>query len=228
MHSYATTTAGRARSAWPTGIGLLVALGGPPSLAAIGARLSGGIGGLVALQLVFCGFAVFIARLVIRFEHLPLISIGLRPPGSSTVVTAAMLFLAGLLVQAAVIGPLVELSGRRGADAGMAILATLPAWFRVLLGATSGVVEEMLYRGYAVERLATITGRRWLGAALSTLAFAAAHIPTWGLRFALVADLPAGIVLVVFYLWRRDLAANMLAHSAGIVVAMFTIVPRAV
>ena len=29
----------------------------------------------------------------------------------------------------------------------------------------------------------------------------------------------------LFYLWRRDLVANMLAHSSGIVVAMFTMVP---
>jgi hypothetical protein len=35
----------------------------------------------------------------------------------------------------------------------------------VFLGATGGVVEETLYRGYAVERFVTITGRtmnkRW-------------------------------------------------------------------
>jgi len=43
----------------------------------------------------------------------------------------------------------------------------------------------------------------------------------------LAADLPAGIVLTVFYLWRRDLIANMLAHSTSIVIAMFTIVPAA-
>jgi membrane protease YdiL (CAAX protease family) len=123
---------------------------------------------------------------------------------------------------------LVKAWGQKGADAGIAELARLPVWFRVVLGVTGGVVEETLYRGYAVERLATLTGRRWLGATLATIAFAAAHIPAWGVGFALVADLPAGVILVLFYLWRRDLVANMLAHSAGLIMAMFTIVPGAV
>jgi membrane protease YdiL (CAAX protease family) len=37
-----------------------------------------------------------------------------------------------------------------------------------------------------------------------------------------------GVVLVLFYLWRRDLLANMLAHSAGLIVALFTTVPWAI
>ena len=109
----------------------------------------------------------------------------------------------------------------------VARLAALPAWFRVFLGATSGVVEETLYRGYAIERLAAIAGRRWLGAALAALAFGLAHIPAWGVGYALAADLPAGIVLVLFYLWRRDLIANMLAHSTALIIALFTSVPWA-
>jgi hypothetical protein len=31
--------------------------------------------------------------------------------------------------------------------------------------------------------------------------------------------------MTLFYLWRRDLVANMIAHSFGLLVAMFTIVP---
>jgi uncharacterized protein len=121
----------------------------------------------------------------------------------------------------------VEAFGREGAAAGTAALTALPLWFRIIVGATGGIVEETLYRGYAVERLARLTGRRWLGASLATLAFGAAHIPAWGVGFAAVADLQAGVVLVLFYLWRRALVANMLAHSTALIVAMFTIVPRA-
>jgi membrane protease YdiL (CAAX protease family) len=215
----------------PTAAGLLVALGGPPSLAAIAPRVVGNsanMGPQIVLQLVYCGLAVFVLVVVLRLEGLPLRSVGLRQPDWSTAVTALLLLVTGLLLQALVIAPLVKAWGQPGADAGVAELAVLPAWFRVVLGATGGVIEEALYRGYAVERVAAITGHRWLGATLATLAFAAAHVPTWGVGFALVADLPAGIVLVLFYLWRRDLVANMLAHSSWIIVAMFTIVPPAV
>jgi hypothetical protein len=48
------------------------------------------------------------------------------------------------------------------------------------------------------------------------------------LSFALIGDLPFGFLMTAFYLWRRDLVANMLAHSAGLVFAMFTVVPPAV
>jgi membrane protease YdiL (CAAX protease family) len=197
-------------------------------LAALSPHLVGdspNLGMQVVLQLVFCLFAVAIIVLVLRYERLPLRSIGLRRPDGYTIPTAVGLFALGFLLQVLLIGPLVQRWGQAGAAAGLAELSALPIWFRLVLGVTGGIVEETLYRGYAVERLATLTGRRWLGAVLATVAFTAAHIPAWGLGFALVADLPAGVLLVLFYLWRRDLVANMLAHSAGIIVAMLTTVP---
>lgn len=209
-------------------MGLLVALAGPPALAAVSPPFAGGSQGLglqVLLQLAFCGLAVAVLVIVVRFERLPLESIGLRRPGWSTLWTALLLFASGLVFQV-LIGPLVEMWGRQGADAGIAELAAWPIWFRVAAGVTGGAVEEILYRGYLIERLVAITGSRWMGATTAILAFAAAHIPTWGVGFAMTADLGAGILLALFYLWRRDLAANMLAHSTGLVVAMFTVVPR--
>jgi membrane protease YdiL (CAAX protease family) len=194
-------------------------------LAVVSPRLAGPgfhLGRQLALQALFYLLAVAIVVLVVRYERLPLDSIGLRRPDRYTVPTALALFMLGLLLQVSLIGPLVERWGQAGAEAGVAELAALPVWFRLLLG-TGGAVEELLYRGYAVERLGTVTKRRWLGAVLATAAFALAHVPAWGLGFALVADLPAGILLVSFYLWRRDLIANMLAHSAGIMVAMLTV-----
>jgi uncharacterized protein len=94
-----------------------------------------------------------------------------------------------------------------------------------LCRATGGVVEEVLYRGYAVERLGTITGRPWVGGVISVFAFGLAHVPGWGVPFALAADLPFGLLMTMFYLWRRDLPANILAHSTALVVAMLTIGP---
>jgi membrane protease YdiL (CAAX protease family) len=104
-------------------------------------------------------------------------------------------------------------------------LARLPVWWRIIVGVTGGAVEEVLYRGYAIERLAMITGRRWLGGSIAAVAFGLAHVPAWGVGFAMGADLPFGIVMTLFYLWRRDLLANIFAHSTGMVVALLTEVP---
>lgn len=115
-----------------------------------------------------------------------------------------------------------------GVEEGIRQLAALPPWFRLFIGVTSGTVEELLYRGYAVERLAALTGRRSVGAGLATLGFAVAHVPAWGLNVALIGDLLFGILMTAFYLCRRDLVANMVAHSAGLVYAMATVAPLAV
>ena len=218
----------RLQRTWPTAVGLLVALGGPPALVAISLRVFGDsptLGVETMLQLVLCGLAAFVGFVVLRLERLPLRSIGLRRPSWSTLVTALLLTAVGFVLLPLATAPLVKAFAQAGADAGVARLAAMPVGFRLFVGATSGVVEETLYRGYAVERLAALTGRRWLGAALATAAFGAAHIPFWGVRFALLADLPVGVILVLFYLWRRDLLANMSAHSAGLIIALLTIVP---
>ena len=174
------------------------------------------------IQMILCACAAFVVLVVLRWEGLPLQSIGLRRFGWRTFATALLLTTIGFVLQALVTAPLVKAFGQAGANAGVATLALLPTWFRLFLATTSGIVEETLYRGYAVERFAAITGRRWLGATLATAAFTAAHIPFWGVQFALVADLPVGILLVLSYLWRRDLVANMLSHSAWLVVALLT------
>jgi uncharacterized protein len=82
------------------------------------------------------------------------------------------------------------------------------------------VVEELCYRGYAIERLTELTGSRAFGALLSLLAFSFAHLPFWGITYALFI-LAASAVLTLAYVWQRDLAANMIGHAltAGVQLA---------
>lgn len=211
--------------------GVSLAVGGPPALAAISPAVTGDTTNLalmVFLQLMFCGIAGLVLLIMLRHERLSWSSVGLRRPDWSTLLTAGLLLASGLLLQALVIAPLVALWGREGVDEGIGQLAALPPWFRLFIGATSGAVEEFLYRGYAIERLGALTGRRIVSAGLATLGFALAHVPTWGFGFALIGDVPFGIMMTAFYLWRRDLVANMVAHSAGLVYAMATVGPPAV
>jgi CAAX protease family protein len=207
-------------------IGLIVALAGGPALVVIQKRLLGDnltLAQHFALQLILSGMAAFVVLIVVRFEHLPLRSIGLRKPTWATPITAALLVVVAFVLQPRLTAPLVKLWGEGGRDAGVATIAVWPAWFRLFVALTSGIVEETLYRGYAVERLIAVTGRTWLGAVLAMLAFGAAHIPAWGAGFALTNDLAAGVVLVLIYVWRRDLIANILAHTAGLLIGLFSI-----
>lgn len=211
---------------WTTVAALALALAGPPALVVGSHRLVGDSPPLaiqMVLQLVFCAMAAAIVAVVVRGERLPLSSIGVRAvtpftAASGLLVAAATLFALPLVTRP--LGAALRVTGVEGLTAD---LAALPAWFRVFIGVTSGGVEELLYRGYAIERLAVLCRRRWLGAAAATVAFALAHVPYWGVRFALAADLPFGIVMTIFYVWRRDLAANAIAHGTALVVSLLSL-----
>jgi membrane protease YdiL (CAAX protease family) len=75
----------------------------------------------------------------------------------------------------------------------------------------AAVFEELFYRGFAIERVAELSGRRWLAALVSLALFTSAHLDYWGWTHLIVAC-SGGLVLTALYLLRRDLVTNMLAH----------------
>ena len=75
----------------------------------------------------------------------------------------------------------------------------------------AAVFEELFYRGFAIERLADLTGRRWFAALISLGMFTFAHLGYWGWTHLIIAGF-GGLVLTALYLMRRDLASNMIAH----------------
>ena len=77
----------------------------------------------------------------------------------------------------------------------------------------TGIVEELVFRGYAIERTEALTGSRIAGFVVSVVTFSLAHLAYWGWG-ALITVTAVGAVLTLFYQWRRDLPANMLAHFA--------------
>lgn len=210
-----------------TRVALVAALAGPPVFFVASDRLFGDSPPLatqIALQALYCALAALIFWIVVGAERLPLSSIGIRRPDGTTVASGVLLWVVVLYLLPILTTPLTHLfGGASTVDAGVEKLARLPAWFRVVIGLTGGIIEELLYRGYAIERLAAMTGRRWLAATISAVIFGIGHIPAWGLGFALAADLPFGVVMTLFYVWRRDLVANMIAHSTALVVALLFI-----
>lgn len=178
--------------------------------------------GLLALQLLYCGLVPFVFWVVLARERSPLRSIGLQRPTAATWLWAGALLAFVSLVLPVVTTPLVNAIGRPGLGAGLDAIAAWPLWLRIFFGVTGGIVEETLYRGYLVERIQTITGRASIAAAVSIAVFTLAHVPMWGVGFAVAADLPFAIVMTLSYLWRRDLIANAVAHSGGLVVSLST------
>ena len=91
---------------------------------------------------------------------------------------------------------------------GQALSRSLPVTSLAVMRA--GISEEVLYRGYAIERLQSLTGSKWIAAGISLVLFAAFHFRQ-GLPGVVIAFV-LGAVLTGFYLWKRDLISNIFAH----------------
>jgi membrane protease YdiL (CAAX protease family) len=150
--------------------------------------------------------AVVLIVIVRRGERLPLTSIGF------TLARWRKSILWGLALATIcfiVAGALIALTHYHGGEGGKA-MDKLPIWLISLIVLRAGVVEELCYRGYPIERLAAIGLPRWLAAAIPLIIFSLSHwTGGWG---NIVIALALGAILAAFYLWRRDLVANMIGH----------------
>lgn len=78
---------------------------------------------------------------------------------------------------------------------------------------TTAVTEEILWRGYAAERLAAWIGP-WLASALGLAVFAASHVPFFGPGW-LITGIPGSVMFYLMLAWRRNLWAGIVMHALG-------------
>jgi uncharacterized protein len=139
-------------------------------------------------------------------ERLPLSSIGLGTARWGKSILWG--FLLGLVCLLVGFG-LVALTHYTGGESGKAF-EKLPVWLVFLIVVRAGVVEELCYRGYAIERLHALGLPRALAAGVPLLIFGVGH---WTGGWAnIVIALVLGGILALFFIWRRDLVANMIGH----------------
>jgi membrane protease YdiL (CAAX protease family) len=175
-----------------------------PKIGEIGARL-------VTEGAIWLYGAIVLA-IALLWERRTLASIGLR-----RFRLASLLFAIGGAVAMAGAGVLGAqlvygvLHQPQHAEAQAAALVNGSAVYAVCIAVRAGVIEEIFFRGLAIEQLTGLTGSRWLSAFLATAIFVMIH----ALHFDWIQLVPiaaVSIVLVVLYLWRHDLWANILAH----------------
>jgi membrane protease YdiL (CAAX protease family) len=209
-----------------TALLVLLAIAGPAVFVLVSERLTGPSPSLavsVALQILYCVLAAVLIITALRIEGASLASLGLRQPTWQTVALAAGIVFVAHVILPIVTTPLMNLFSSAAVLQEAQRLSTLPIWLRFFMAVTGGAIEETLYRGYATERLVRLTGRPWVAAALVVCGFGLAHIPAWGIAFALTVDLPFGLLMTIVYLWRRDLLANILAHSSGLILGLLAV-----
>ncbi len=193
-----------------TYVGLAIALFGMP-VVVLGQKLVFGpvqdLSGLLVREGLLFGLLALLWLVIRNGERLSPASIGLSAsrPGKTLLLSVMLFMLLGVGTAAAL--ALLSISGLQyGGQAKYSppVLAMLLVVFR------AGIIEEIFYRGYAIERLQSLTGSKAVAAVVPLLCFAVAHA-SGGLAGVLIS-LILGAILTWFYMWRRNLVANILGH----------------
>jgi membrane protease YdiL (CAAX protease family) len=213
-----------ARKIPATYIGLSFALLGPAGLAFLSQTFLPAQPSLlesILAQLALVLICVTVLVILIFWERQPLSSIGIKPLRPQSVACGGAFAAFLIWIYSPFLGWVMTLARIPWFTEGIAKLAAYPAWYLTLIILIGGTAEEFLHRGYVIERLAGLTGSYSIAGAASVLVNALSHVPMWGWWTSLTFVL-SGAVTTAFYLWRRDLLANIVAHVvtdfAGLVV----------
>lgn len=153
--------------------------------------------------------------IVLLPERETLASIGIARPDRWDVVVGVGIVVLGIL-SVAVATPLVDTLGFSTAPFGgeqnggqeQTATALLLALF---VGVTAGITEELLYRGYALERLEALTGSTWVASAVTAVVFVVVHFGGHSFGGLLVIA-PLAVLLTVGYVWRRNIFVPIVGH----------------
>jgi membrane protease YdiL (CAAX protease family) len=96
---------------------------------------------------------------------------------------------------------------------------SLPVLFLLVLRAA--VVEEVLYRGYAIERINELTKSKWVAGLVPLIMFMLIHL-TWGIGHLLFIFIAGGL-LTLMYVSKRNLGLNIIAHFTVDVIALLVL-----
>lgn len=101
------------------------------------------------------------------------------------------------------------------------MLASQPLVFLILIALRAGVVEEVLYRGYAFERIYKLTDSKLLAGFLPLIIFTLAHL-AWGFGH-LIFVFFAGGLFTLLYALKRNLVLLIIAHFTVDIIALIVL-----
>jgi membrane protease YdiL (CAAX protease family) len=210
-----------ARRDWrPAAVGLLLALGLISLPFGSWIHESASLTNRLVYELMVWAWVAAILLYVRRVERRPFSSIGFRAVGVKDgiiAVIAGVLILASLALIMLVVFPALHWSE----SSQIASVLALPYWLDLLIVVRAAVSEEILFRGYPIERLEELTGSRVIAGIVPCTVFTVDHIGFWGWHHIFIAGL-AGALLTLLYLWRRNIWVNMIAHFVVDAAAFLT------
>lgn len=176
----------------------------------------------IAISIEWALVAALLLFWVPRVEHSTWAAMGIGRWRNRHLWLGAVWFLAATAVSA-VVGVVLNAAGLDSLADMQPTLAHY-AWPTLLaLAVTGPVVEEVLYRGYLIERVVVLSGRMWVAASVSWLAFTGVHLGFFGLGATLNAAVLSG-ALVWLYVRERSVWPVFVMHGFNSVFA-YVLVP---
>jgi membrane protease YdiL (CAAX protease family) len=164
----------------------------------------------VATMGIHWALAIVVLGIAVSSEDLSLPDVGFRRPARIDIGYIVGTSVAILLVYT-LTPPLIESLGLPVSEGGGLVDASAGIGVAIAYAITIGVVEEVLYRGYPIERLLAYTDSPVVAGGLTWVVFTAVHLLHWPLGSLLQTSLVAAVLTVV-YLRRRTLAPVVGAH----------------
>jgi membrane protease YdiL (CAAX protease family) len=173
-------------------------------------------------QAIDWAFALVLIAIVVLWEKQPLSSMGFKALNGENL--GGGLGLGGFVMLGLVAWTLIVDSPRNlsmGADAP----AGFYFWYAPLALLTASFCEEVIYRGYAMERLLRMFRSPWPALLIPHAAFSLMHIKDGWMKVLMVATV--GFLFTWWYFRNRDLTMNIIGHAfvdaMAIIGAMFGI-----
>ncbi len=162
-------------------------------------------------SLITFGLAVGVVAVVLLGEKQPLSTLGLHRQTRRSIIIALS---ASIVI--AVGGTLISLGLFKLLNLPLPTLPTeritgFPLWLALWIVISSSIAEEVLYRGFVLERLEQVTGSIWTGGLITLSWFTLLHLPL-GVTYTLLIVLPTSIMITLLYIWQRDLIATIIVH----------------
>lgn len=98
------------------------------------------------------------------------------------------------------------------------LIASQSMPFLILIALRAGVVEEVLFRAYAYERIYELTKSKFVAGFVPLIIFVLAHL-SWGVGHLLFVFIAGGL-FTILYISKRNLALNIIAHFTVDVLAL--------
>ncbi len=191
-------------------IGLIITLGFPSLPISKWENEFASVWNLIGYEIIWWTVVTLVVLYVRLIERRPFSSMGFRILSAKDIfigIVSGVVTIIGLGVIYYIVFPALNLNE----DNQVNQLIATPFLWRFCSVIRAAIGEEVLFRGYAVERLQELTGSRAMAGVLSCAIFVVEHVGPWGWSHLLMAGF-GGIILTILYLWRRNLWVNIIAH----------------